>query len=525
MEILCTRPSCHTQNTFADLDDDDRLKTIQQKYCTRCGMPLILGARYLPVKLLGQGGFGAAFLARDRFTTSLRECVVKQFQPSGDLSPQQLQIAQKLFEREAAVLEELGNEHKQIPNSYAYFPVVVPLPGSQKDEQFFYLVQQFIDGQDLEQEQEEKGVYNQEEVLEVLQAILGVLGFVHAENVIHRDIKPSNIMRSRSDGRLYLLDFGAVKQITATVGTPSGRSTGIYSMGFAPPEQMQASQVFPATDLYALAATCLVLLTNKPPEELFDTYNNCWDWRSHAPQVSDGLADILDKMLRPVPRDRFSSAREVLEAIASLNSSSSSPVAPPPIPTQPTAVQGSQVPPPIPPASPPPLAQQQPIQQASSPPPYQPATPQKPAPQPPQSSGQVTPKGRSRQGLSTVEIITSAAFTGFEGALLWMALTSIIQAINPISIGLLGMSLGGLIYAQFRHIIEKWDLAILGGITFGLVAFIGFFHRNEGLQSLLQSFIQPQFLGIFFLAVFVGAASVAITTLFLLIYKTLSKML
>ncbi|MEA5471344.1 serine/threonine-protein kinase [Spirulina sp. 06S082] len=505
MEILCTRPSCHTENTFADLDDSDRIQTIQQKYCTRCGMPLILGARYLPMKLLGQGGFGAAFLARDRFTTSLRECVVKQFQPSGDLSPQQLQIAQKLFEREAAVLEELGNEHKQIPNSYAYFPVVVPRPGSQKDEQFFYLVQQFIDGQDLEQEQEEKGVYSQEEVLEVLQAILGVLGFVHAENVIHRDIKPSNIMRSRSDGRLYLLDFGAVKQITATVGTPSGRSTGIYSMGFAPPEQMQASQVFPATDLYALAATCLVLLTNKPPEELFDTYNNCWDWRSHAPQVSDGLADILDKMLRPVPRDRFSSAREVLEAIASLNSSPSRPIAPPtappPIPTQPkpTTVQGSTSPPPIPPTP------------VSPPPPVSPPTL---VSQPPQSGG-----------ISTVEIITSAAFTGFEGALLWMALTSIIQEINPISIGLLGMSLGGLIYAQFRHIIEKWDLAILGGITFGLVAFIGFFHRNEGLQSLLQSFIQPQFLGIFFIAIFVGAASVAITTLFLLIYKTLSKML
>ncbi|WP_204106236.1 MULTISPECIES: serine/threonine-protein kinase [Spirulina sp. CCY15215] len=523
MEILCTRPGCHTKNTFADLDDGDRLQTIQQKYCNHCGMPLILGARYLPVKLLGQGGFGTAFLARDRFTTSLRECVVKQFQPTGDLSPQQLQIAQKLFEREAAVLEELGNEHKQIPYSYAYFPIVVPRSGSQKDEQFFYLVQQFIDGKDLEQEQEEKGVYSEVEVLEVLQAILGVLEFIHTENVIHRDIKPSNIMRSRTDGRLYLLDFGAVKQITATVGTPHGRSTGIYSIGFAPPEQMQASQVFPATDLYALAATCLVLLTNKPPEELFDTYNNCWDWRSHAPQVSDGLADILDKMLRPVPRDRFSSAREVLEAIASLNSFSSSPIAPPiaspPIPTQPkpTTVQGSTSPPPIPQTSPSPL----PIQQV--PPPSPP--PQTSVSQPPQGGGQVTPKGRSRQGLSTVEIISSAAFTGFEGALLWMALTSILQAINPISIGLLGMSLGGLVYAQFRHIIEKWDLAILGGITFGLVAFIGFFHRNAGLQSLLQSFIQPQFLGIFFLALFAGAASVAITTLFLLIYKTLSKML
>ncbi|MEM9541443.1 MAG: serine/threonine-protein kinase [Cyanobacteria bacterium P01_E01_bin.42] len=534
MEILCTRPSCQTQNIVPELDDPDRLKTTQQQYCTRCGMPLILGARYIPTKLLGQGGFGAAFLARDRFTTSLRECVVKQFQPSGDLTPQQLTIAQKLFEREAAVLEELGNDHKQIPISYAYFPVVVPQRGTQKDEQFFYLVQQFIDGQDLEQEQEEKGIYSEAEVLEILEAILDVLTFVHSKKVIHRDIKPSNIMRSRSDGRLYLLDFGAVKQITATVGTPHGRSTGIYSMGFAPPEQMQASQVFPATDLYALAATCLVLLANKPPEELFDTYNNCWDWRSHAPHASDGLADVLDRMLLPVPRDRYASALEVLEAIAHLIPSSPSPIAPPPLPTQPLPIQPPQTqpttvqgttppsPPPIPqiqsppplPVNPPPSAP--PIQQ---PPPAPLASPAPPAPS-------ASPAGsRSRRGLSTVEFLTCAAFTGFEGALLGMALTSMMQAIEPIGIGLLGMSLGGLIFAQSRRIIEKWDFLIFGGITFALVAFIRVFHRNAALQELLGTLIQPQFIGIFALAVFAGAAAVAITALFLLIYKTLSKML
>ncbi|MBP0019856.1 MAG: serine/threonine protein kinase [Cyanobacteria bacterium SBLK] len=541
MEILCTRPSCQTKNIVPELDDPDRLKTTQQQYCTRCGMPLILGARYIPVKLLGQGGFGAAFLARDRFTTSLRECVVKQFQPSGDLTPQQLTIAQKLFEREAAVLEELGNDHKQIPNSYAYFPVVVPSRSNQKDEQFFYLVQQFIDGQDLEQEQEEKGVYREAEVLEILTAILDVLAFVHSQKVIHRDIKPSNIMRSRSDGRLYLLDFGAVKQITATVGTPHGRSTGIYSMGFAPPEQMQASQVFPATDLYALGATCLVLLANKPPEELFDTYNNRWDWRSHAPQVGDELAAILDRMLLPVPRDRYASALEVLEAIDRLTPlSSPPPISPPPLPTQPpqtqpTTVQGNTPPsaPPIPqlqppqPHTPPPPAPsiQRPAPQASSPPPL-PVTPSPPAPPIQQTPPAPTPsRSRSRRGLSTVELIISAAFTGFEGALLLMAFTSMMQAIEPIGIGLLGMSVGGAIFAQYRRVIEKWDFLILGGITFVLVALIQVFHRNAALQALLQTLSAPQFLGIFLLAVFAGAATVAITTLFLLIYKILSKML
>ena len=233
MEILCTRPGCpRPQNSFADLDNPSHLKTAQQKYCTSCGMSLILAGRYLPSKLLGKGGFGAAFLARDRYTPAMRECVVKQFQPASDLSPKQLEIAEGLFEREAAVLERLGNKHKQIPDLYAFFPVIVPSLLGNKEDQFFYLVQEFIDGQDLEQELAAKGKFSEKEVVWILREILKILKFVHENHSIHRDIKPSNIMRN-SDGRLYLLDFGAVKQVTAGAGVP-GRSTGIYSMGFAP---------------------------------------------------------------------------------------------------------------------------------------------------------------------------------------------------------------------------------------------------------------------------------------------------
>src|SRR6476646_5058238 len=145
MDLYCTSPGCsRPQNSFPDLDNTQILKTVPQKYCTTCGMPLILIGRYLPLKLLGKGGFGTAFLARDRYTPAMRQCVVKQFQPSGDLNPDQMEVAKTLFEREAEVLEQLGNNHPQIPDLFAFFSLTVPSRISNKQEEFFYLVQEFI---------------------------------------------------------------------------------------------------------------------------------------------------------------------------------------------------------------------------------------------------------------------------------------------------------------------------------------------------------------------------------------------
>ena len=160
MEVYCTRPRCtHPQNYFSDLENNSILRTVHQKYCTNCGMPLILAGRYLPQKLLGQGGFGTAFLAIDRYTPGIRQCVVKQFQPAGDLSPTQMQLAQDLFEREAVVLEEIGNQHDQIPALLAYFPLLVENLNYEQ-EQFFYLVQEYIDGHTLEEKLVEKGRFS-----------------------------------------------------------------------------------------------------------------------------------------------------------------------------------------------------------------------------------------------------------------------------------------------------------------------------------------------------------------------------
>lgn len=486
MEIHCTRPGCpRPKNFFADLDDKAALKTAQQKYCSSCGMPLILVGRYIPSRLLGRGGFGAAFLARDRYTPAMRQCVVKQFQPSGDLNPQQLKIAQDLFEREAAVLEQLGNVHPQIPDLFAFFPLSTPSMQFGREDQFFYLVQEFIDGKDLEEELKTRGKYSEAEALEVLQEILKVLTFVHENGSIHRDIKPSNIMRDRK-GRLHLLDFGAVKQVAtgAPAGATTGRSTGIYSMGFAPPEQMSGGQVYPSTDLYALAVTVITLLTGTEPGELYDSYNNQWNWRNHA-QVSDTLAAVLDRMLQSVPNQRFQSAQAVLDA---LTSRPTPPVNPPP-PVQPSI-------------SPTTLPVSQPY--SSQPVAAKPINPQ------PTASNLQPPSRQSAFPL--LEVLRGAAFTGFEGALLFLALSSLLPS-QGLSIGLWGMIMGGLIYAEFRRIIEKFDLLIIAGITLAVVLFF------KGLQHGLP-------IGsIIVISVLAGAGAIAVTALFRIVYLLLSRFL
>ncbi|HSF72267.1 MAG TPA: serine/threonine-protein kinase [Microcoleus sp.] len=479
MEVYCTRPGCpRPQNYFPDLDDSSLLKTVQQKFCTTCGMPLILSGRYLPVRLLGQGGFGAAFLARDRYTPAMRQCVAKLLQPSVSLTPPQLKIAQTLFEREAAVLEELGNEHSQIPSLLAFFELTVPSLHPGKNDQFFYLVQEFIDGTNLEDELAVKGRFSEAETVEVLREILKVLDFVHSRGSIHRDIKPANIMRAKN-GRLYLLDFGAVKQVTQSVGSAKA-STGIYSLGYAPPEQMSGQEVYPATDLYALAVTCITLLSGLQPTELFDSYRNEWNWHSRV-QVSSRLAHVLDRMLLSAPSQRFQSASEVEAALMSRPQPHSQPptvvVAPPPIPLQPT------LPPPV----------------------RVPATP----------PGGLQPSQRAT--FSIWEVLSGAAFTGFEGGVLAIALTSLLPS-PGLSIGLLGMIVAGLIYGQYRRAIEQTEMLIIGA---GTVALLWFFPVLQ--TAALAIYPNSPIAGVLFVGWLGALGAIAGTAIFRLIYKLLSN--
>ncbi len=480
MEVYCTRSSCpRPQNYFADLDDGATLKTTQQKYCTTCGMPLILVGRYLPIKLLGRGGFGAAFLARDRYTPGFRRCVVKQFKPSGDLTTEQLQTAHQLFEREAEVLELIGNQSNQIPDLFAFFDLTVPSLQPPKQEQFFYLVQEFIDGKNLEEELQEKGKFSEAEVMEVILEVLKILKFVHDSGSIHRDIKPSNIMRHKN-GRLYLLDFGAVKQVASTA--TSKASTGIYSMGFAPPEQMSGKQVYPSTDLYALAVTCVMLLTGKDATELFDSYSNQWSWQKEV-KISPTLENVLNKMLLAAPNQRFQSAQEVLNALT---------IAPTPQTLPPNfrvnpSPSLTNIPAPAPTA----------------------VTPPAPAPV----------RVRSRPTFSTWELLRGGAFTGFEGGLIAIALASLLGT-TLITTGAWVVLLVGLIFVQWRRWIEGKDLLIIAALTLALILFLPGLHK---IVSSLQGIGTWQ--TVLILAIVAALGAIALTAIFRLIYKLLSLIL
>jgi serine/threonine protein kinase len=255
--------------------------------------------RYRPIESLGSGGFGKTYLAEDIDKLNT-QCVIKQFAPQ-ITGTNAFQKAKELFLQEAQQLEELG-EHSQIPTLLAYF----------EENSRLYLVQQFIDGENLLQELENQGIFSESKIRALLQDLLTTLKVVHYYKIIHRDIKPENIMRRRSDGKLILIDFGASKQLQGTVKT----GTSIGTFGYAPLEQMRDGKVYPASDLYSLGATCFHLLTGVHPGELYQEYGYEWvkTWRVHLQKpVNSDLDTVLDKLLQKYYQQRYQSAQAVLQ--------------------------------------------------------------------------------------------------------------------------------------------------------------------------------------------------------------------
>jgi serine/threonine protein kinase len=296
--------------------------------------------RYRAIRQIGEGGFGRTFLAvdEDRLNSA---CVIKQFFPQFQ-GTTALQKATELFNREAVRLYELG-EHPQIPDLLAYF----------EQDKRLYLVQEFIDGPNLLQELRDRGAFSELQIRQLLEDLLPVLQFIHEHKVIHRDIKPENILRRRKNDQLVLVDFGVASQAAGTALASTGTRAG--TQGYAPMEQMRGGAAYPASDLYSLAVTCLVLQTATGPDDLFDPLEGEWIWREKLAKsgkaVSPRLGEILDKMLQYSVRDRYQSAAEVLlelnPAKIGIRHPPAVPKVTPATPAPPPPPPATQLPPPI----------------------------------------------------------------------------------------------------------------------------------------------------------------------------------
>jgi serine/threonine-protein kinase len=266
---------------------------------------MLLNNRYRIIRTLGSGGFGETFLAEDTQIPSARHCVIKQLRLIQD-NPQTYKLVQQRFAREAAILEELGDGNPQIPRLYAYF----------SEGQQFYLAQEYIQGQTLSEAVATYGRLSESRVREILISLLNILDYVHSKGIVHRDIKPENIILRSSDNQPVLIDFGAVREtMAAQVNSRGGITSSIVigTPGFMPIEQAAGRAVF-ASDLYSLGLVGIYLLTAKLPQAFqTDTHSGEIIWQGNG--VSHNFAAVLNKAIRSHIRERFSSAKEMLEAL------------------------------------------------------------------------------------------------------------------------------------------------------------------------------------------------------------------
>ena len=271
----------------------------------------VLGNRYEIVRELGRGGFGRSYLAID-LNKFGEKCVLKEFAPQVR-GQAELVKAKELFEREAGVLYKL--QHPQIPAFRELFRV------SDGGSESLLLVQEYIEGETylnkLNQRLKHQQVFSEQEMISLFHSLLPILDYIHRMGVIHRDISPDNIIYRDRDRLPVLIDFGCVKEIAATVISRYSSvkiSTRIGKQGYAPEEQMMRGKVSPSSDLYAIAATALTLMTGKDASTIYNPAEASWQWRNHL-SLSPEFGAIIDRLLQHNPQHRYQSVAEVLAVL------------------------------------------------------------------------------------------------------------------------------------------------------------------------------------------------------------------
>lgn len=267
----------------------------------------ILKGKYRVDELLAEGGQGQIYRATDITAGIDRQYIVKQFTPNYG-NNFALEVGTRLFNLESETLQKLGR-HSQIPQISDYFEA----------SQRFYLVQELIEGQTLEAEFAEKKQLTAMEMLPIIKDILDVVNFVHQNNCIHRDIKPSNLIRNKYDRKIYLIDFGTVKEKIRAENIDS-KGHSVVSVvagtdGYMPNEQKLGRPKF-CSDIYAIGMLAINALTGVDPREIpLDEKDNPV-WQDLLPtdsyKYNPNLLKLIDKMVQGNYRQRYQSIEEVL---------------------------------------------------------------------------------------------------------------------------------------------------------------------------------------------------------------------
>ncbi len=270
-----------------------------------------LGKRYRIIEFIGSGAFGTTYLAVDTRRPGNPTCVVKQLLPTPKMG-KSLKTAQRRFSREAKILEKLG-KHPHIPQLFAYF----------EENQQFYLVEEYIPGYPLSSELTLGWQLSEIATINLIQEILEIVSFIHSNGVIHRDIKPSNIIRRQSDGQLFLIDFGTVKEINEGDLTAETRTMATGTPAYMPLEQFQGNPKL-NSDIYAVGMIAIQALTGVHPRELpmikniDDINSDRFHWKELA-KISQNFTKIIDKMILDDYHLRYQSAKEVLADLQKIN--------------------------------------------------------------------------------------------------------------------------------------------------------------------------------------------------------------
>ena len=261
-----------------------------------------IGDKYEVLEWIGGGGMADVYLARHRLTLGF--CAVK--------------VLSDYLAHDEAVVERFLQEARTAANLEGN-PNIVRIHDIGENRGLYYLIMQFVEGEDLATFLDREGPLTPDEVIYVLSEVAKALGWAHQHGVVHRDMKPANVRMDRN-GRLIVLDFGIAKATTVPSAlTSMGEKLGTpYYMA---PEQIRGETITFSTDLYALGVMGFELLTQRKPFD-GESYqaieqghlnNEAPDPHEIDDRIPTDLADVILRLLEKDPANRYQSAGELVD--------------------------------------------------------------------------------------------------------------------------------------------------------------------------------------------------------------------